>query len=112
MVVRLSRAFQLAHFAAATAAVAWAFTSYKYNWLNVGGGMGDVDFWIVLGDIACWTFFGCWIALLVVTQLSSKRVRPDWRLRALSWAAAVLLPPAVMFGASWVFHLGFPLPPM
>ena len=111
MVVRRSRALQLAHAATATSAVAWAFTSYKNNWLNIGGGAGDVNFWLMSGDLACWSFVACWCALLVVTKLSSKCFRPDWRITSICWGAAVLLPPAVMFTADWLFHLGFPPPP-
>jgi ammonia channel protein AmtB len=48
MADRLLRAIQLSHAAAAAAAVAWAFTSYKYNRLNVGGRYGGRRFLVGL----------------------------------------------------------------
>jgi hypothetical protein len=57
-------------------------------------------------------FLGLLGALLVATKLSFRRFRPGWGSRSLIWISAVLLPPAVNFAASWIFHLGFPLPPL
>ena len=106
-----ARGLGFAHLVVATSAVLWAYTSYKYNWLNVGGGTGDVDFWIVAGDIASFSFLGAWLSLLVVTASNSKALFPTFKGRAACWLLAIGLPVVIFFLADWFFHRGFPPPP-
>ena len=108
-----ARGFGFVHLVVATLAVLWAYTSYKYNWLNVGGGTGDIDFWIVAGDIAWFSFLGSWLLLLVTTAFSSKALFLTFKGRAASWLLAIGMPVVIFFLADWFFHRGFPpLPPM
>lgn len=105
------RTLLLAHAAAVVFDTAWAYTSYKYNLLNVGGGVGEVDRWMRLGDIAMYAFLVSWLVLAGFTAWYLRRPRPSWPLRILASSAAVLLPLALMFMASWLLHFGFPPPP-
>ena len=79
-----ARGLGFAHLIVATLAVLWAYTSYKYNWLNIGGGVGDIDFWIVTGNIASYSFLGAWLSLLVITAFNSKTLFPTFKAKVAS----------------------------
>lgn len=107
------RSLQLAYLIVLTLDVCWGYTSYKYNWLNVGGGKGDVNFWIIAGEIATYAFFGSWLGLLVLTGIGSRIIFSTWQARGISWFLAIALPIGTAFAADWFFHRGFPpAPPM
>jgi hypothetical protein len=90
---------------ALASAIAWAFTSHKYDCFNIGPCRGDVDFWIRLGDLAQYSFFGSWLALVCAALLLSKQMIRA-RSRIFSWLVAVALPPVALLGASWIFNIG------
>jgi hypothetical protein len=104
---------KLAYFIVLTLDVCWGYTSYKYNWLNVGGGTGDVNFWIIAGEIATYAFFASWLGLFVLTGINSRNTFSTWWSRGISWLLAIALPINTAFAADWFFHRGFPTaPPM
>jgi multisubunit Na+/H+ antiporter MnhB subunit len=106
-----ARGLGFVHLIVAALAVLWAYTSYKYNWLNIGGGIGDIDFWIVTGNIASYSFLGAWLSLLVITAFNSKALFPTFKAKVVSWLLAIGLPVVTVFLADWFFHRGFPPPP-
>lgn len=86
-------------------AAVWAYTSHKYDCFNIGPCVGDVDYWINLGDFAVIASLASWMALLVSTVVYSKMAKRPLTI-ACVWLVAILLPPAVLFSASWLFNLG------
>lgn len=90
---------------ALASAVAWAFTSHKYDCFNIGPCRGDVDFWIWLGDLALYSFFGSWLALVLGTLLLSKHMIRA-RIHIFAWIVVVTLRPVALLGASWIFNIG------
>ena len=95
----------------AVAAVGWAYTSHKYDCFNIGPCVGDIDYWIRLGDFAYVTFLASWAALLILTVLYSRRVNRSL-VTASAWIVAILLPPVALLSANWVFNLGISVPPV
>jgi hypothetical protein len=101
----------VAHVMTAAFAVGWAYTSHEYDCLNIGPCVGDLGYWIKLGDIALVSFFASWATLLFATLVHSVRgacVVPG----VLAWVAAFLLPPTVLFSANWLFNLGVSVAPV
>jgi hypothetical protein len=45
--------------------IAWAYTSYKYNWLNVGGGKSDLqEFWIAASGVVPYLALIFWLSAI------------------------------------------------
>jgi len=93
------------HLLTSVFAAVWAYTSHKYDCFNIGPCVGDVDYWVNLGDFAVTASFASWAALLVSTAVYSRLANQALAI-ACAWVAAILLPPAVLFSASWLFNLG------
>ena len=84
-------------------AIIWPYASHRYDCLNIGPCKDGVDFWNNLNTIACYGFLASW-AGLVVTVIA-MRISPARRALALC-AAALTIPPATTFLASWTLNLG------
>jgi len=92
------------HLLTAGAAIGWMYASHKYDCFNIGPCVGDVDYWINFGDFASIALLAWWVALLALTAMYSKRSTRSTGIYA--WSTAILLPPAVLCLASWLFNLG------
>ena len=93
------------------AAFAWAYTSFRYNDLNVGSGRGDIDFWDAARERVPVAALCTWVAALVATVLlHMKEATPQrtltFRLLVIFWAG-----PLTFFFLHWLLHLGFRPPP-
>ncbi|MDR7132841.1 hypothetical protein J2X06_000025 [Lysobacter niastensis] len=93
------------HLLTAAAAIGWAYTSHKYDCFNIGPCVGDVDYWIRLGEFSFVAYLAWWVALLISTAVYSKRAGLAL-ITAFAWLGAILLPPVMFFSASWLFNLG------
>jgi hypothetical protein len=93
--------------------IAWAYTSYKYNWLNVGGGESEFnELWIAASGIVPYIALGIWFAAVgLVVIVDRRRSRPVGA-RISRASITLLLTPIVFIVSSWYFHIGFPKPPM
>ena len=105
------RSLRYAYLIVVLLAIAWAYTSHMYNWLNVGGGEGNVTLWIIAGEVATYSCMVSWLGLLLMTGFSAKSLFPKLLARTVSWTFAICIPVIVFFTAAWFFHLGFPRPP-
>jgi hypothetical protein len=92
-------------------AVGWTYASTQYDWLNVGGRTGNVNFWYYTNGLLAYATLILWVlCLLLILPLGIKFKTGKWRLLG-AIVLTVLLGPAITLTASWFFHLGFPLPP-
>ena len=102
---RSSAVLVVLHLLTSAFAVCWAYTSHKYDCFNIGPCVGDVDYWINLGNFAVIASLASWAALLVSTFVYSKLSNRALAI-ACAWATAILFPPTVLFSVSWLFNLG------
>jgi hypothetical protein len=93
-------------------AVVWAYASYMYNWLNVGGGVGDVDFWDSLSGAVPYMALASWVCLMRVTFSLRSKLSSSASIRTLACCASVAVAPMLLVAADWFFHRGFPKPPV
>jgi len=83
----------------------WVYASNKYDCLNIGGCVGDVDLWITLGDAAFYLFCASWLALLAATGLHAWKTAGTWA-KSAAWALGILAPMATVFATHWWFTNG------
>lgn len=95
--------------AAVTSAFAalWAYTSQKYDCFNIGPCVGDLDWWITLGDVAVYFYMLSWGALPACAGVYGWHA-PGRGLVAKAGVGmlCLLVPPALLFGASAWFNRG------
>src|SRR5687767_5656819 len=91
--------------------VAWAYTSYRYNLLNVGGGVGDVDFWDSARELVPIAFLAAWAAALMATVAIGVAHRSAKLRVSFQVLATLFLGPSVLFVVHWFLHRGFPASP-
>ena len=90
-------------------ATTWTYASHKYDCFNIGPCVGDIDFWIGIGNVASYLFLASWAVLLISTGLYSFHATG---VRAKIFAAvAALVPLAVVFATHWLFNLGVSVAP-
>lgn len=98
---------------AAALGIAWAYTAYKYNWLNVGGGSSPfMEQWIAASGIVPYIALCTWLGVLSLVMGVDHRLKLSTRRRVLHAFCTVLIAPLAFFFADWYFHLGFPPAPV
>lgn len=93
--------------------IAWAYTSYKYNWLNVGGGESALkEFWIAASGVVPYLAISVWLAAvgLVAAQGWQSSRRENNRIYHIG--STFVLTPAVFFMVHWFFPIGFQKSPV
>lgn len=90
----------------------WGYTSFKYNWLNVGGGVGDIDFWDLMRSIVPYVALSAWLLLTVLVVFSGKTLNQSLLKRIPLQIGTILLGPITMAASDWYFHRGFPISPL
>ena len=98
------------HLLTAASAVGWAYTPHKYDCFNIDPCVGDIDYWINFGNFVVVASLASWAALLVSTAVHSRQASRALAI-ASAWIVAILLPPALLFSASWLFNLGISVSP-
>ncbi len=68
--------------------------------LNVGGEIGNVNFWAAFGDIVAYLTFGFWLLLIFGSIVLTVRNRLPRRYAVLFSCTAVVIGPIVLFGLS------------
>lgn len=92
---------------------AWAYTSYQYNWLNVGGGQSKfMEFWIYASGVVPYMAICVWLIALALVVISDWRRSLPALSRACRGAVTLLMMPIIFLIADWFFHLGFPKSPV
>jgi hypothetical protein len=93
--------------------IAWAYTSYKYNWLNVGGGESDLkEVWIAASGVVPYIALIFWLAAIVLVAAQEWQLSLTGKTRIYRIAITVLITPAALFISDWLFHIGFPRSPV
>lgn len=93
--------------------IAWAYTSYKYNWLNVGGGESDLkEVWIAASGVVPYIALIFWLAAIVLVAAQDRKLSLTGKPRIYRIAITVLITPAALFIADWLLHIGFPRSPV
>lgn len=93
--------------------IAWAYTSYKYNWLNVGGGESALkEFWIAASGVVPYLALSVWLTAVGLVAAQDSRSSSSWHNRIYPIVFTFVLTPAVFFMADWFFHIGFPKSPV
>lgn len=93
--------------------IAWAYTSYKYNWLNVGGGESDFkEFWIAASGVVPYLALSVWLAAVALVAAQGWRRPLTAKNRIYRIATTFVITPAALFIADWFFHIGFPQSPL
>ena len=93
-------------------AIAWAYTSYKYNLLNVGGGIGDVNFWDSARGVVPILFLTLWAIVLTMVLIIGIAYRQKKLVVFSNMLVTLLLGPLILFTALWLLHRGFPPSPV
>jgi hypothetical protein len=89
--------------------IAWAFTAYKYNWLNVGGGESEFkELWIIVSGVVPYIALGIWLIVLGLVVIVDWRRSRSVGARISRAIITLLLTPIMFFIADWYFHIGFP----
>ena len=92
-------------------AISWAYTSIQCDWINVGGRVGDYDFWDAANGAAFYALLTIWLlAILLTVVLGFKFKTNGWQLIG-AVVLTVFLAPVAAYVANWFFHLGFPPSP-
>lgn len=105
--------FKWANVTACACGIAGAYTSFKYNWLNVGGGASRfTEFWIVVDGILGYLAPAIWLAALALIAILDWRHSLAPTNRIVRLTATFFMTPAVFFTANWLFHIGFSAPVM
>lgn len=93
--------------------IAWAYTSYKYNWLNVGGGESDFkEFWMAASGVVPYIALAIWLVSVGLVVFVDWRRSRSVSARISRAAITLLLTPIVLSIADWYFHIGFPKSPV
>jgi len=106
---QLQRNLVLTNLVACSFACVWAYATYIYNLLNVGGGSSPhQEQWFALRDVASIFTLIMWLVAIVLSAFA-------WQKRTLSaglLATAISLSatPAVLVVAIWFLHRNFPWP--
>lgn len=92
---------------------AWAYTSYQYNLLNVGGGQSNfIEFWIIASGVVPYMALCIWLATLgLVVIFDWQRSLPALT-RARRTVLTLLIMPITFLIADWFFSIGFPKSPV
>jgi hypothetical protein len=94
---------------ACASGIAWAYTSYKYDWLNVGGGeSGLKEFWIAASGVVPYVTLSVWLAAVFLVAAQGRRGSYAVKNRTYRVATTSAIAPVALFIADWVFHIGFP----
>jgi len=92
--------------------IAWAYTAYRYNWLNIGGGeTAFKEFWIAASGVVPYMALTVWLAAMVFVALQDRRRAPPLVSRMLRMGATLAIMPISLFVADWFFHIGFGVSP-
>jgi hypothetical protein len=97
---------------AALLAGLWGYTSYMYNWLNIGGGIGDVTFLDSMREAVPHVALVAWLGLLVGVATFRRELSPDVRSQLVFGIVSLMAGPTVLFLSDWYFHIGFPKAPV
>jgi hypothetical protein len=98
---------------AALLAYSWAYTSYLYNWFNVGGGKSPhIELWVALGEFTPHAALVVWLGIFLYSVFFRYWRTQPIRLRLISGFVSFVTAPAVFFVADWVLHRDFPPQPL
>lgn len=93
--------------------IAWAYTSYKYDWLNVGGGESDLkEFWIAASGVVPYIALVFWLAAIALITAQDRQLSLTGKTRIYRIAITLLIMPAALSIAAWLLHIGLPRSPV
>jgi len=90
----------------------WGYTAYMYNWLNVGGGVGNVEFWDSMREAVPYVAMVAWVCLVVGVVVFRREISSSLSSQVAAGAISFALAPAVLALCEWLLHRGFPKAPM
>jgi hypothetical protein len=90
----------------------WGYTSYMYNWLNVGGGVADANFWDSMREAVPHVTLVAWAGLVVAVVLLPRKVSIPLGSQVAICIASFSAGPIVLAASVWFLHRGFPPPPL
>jgi hypothetical protein len=92
--------------------ILWGYTSFMYNWLNIGGGTDDIEFWESMRGTVPYIAFFMWALISVGVFLLRKFISPSRVAQRLVCASIAAVGPICLVVSDWYFHRGFPLSPV
>ncbi|MDR7297012.1 hypothetical protein J2X16_002359 [Pelomonas aquatica] len=90
----------------------WGYTAYMYNWLNVGGGAGNVEFWDSMREAVPYVAMVAWVCLVIGVVVFRREISSSLASQVAVGAISFSLAPAVLTLSDWFLHRGFPKAPM
>ncbi|HEY8878873.1 MAG TPA: hypothetical protein VIN03_14990 [Roseateles sp.] len=83
-----------------------------YNWLNVGGGVGNVDFWNSMREAVPYAAMFAWVCLVIGVGVFRRAISPSPGFQIAAGTMSFATAPAVLALSDWLLHRGFPKAPM
>ena len=93
-------------------ATLWAYSAYRYNWLNVGGGIGKIEIWSSMSSVMPYVALLVWGFAIFFAIVVGRVLHLSIRQRLLYAVGSVGIGPFVFIAADWFFHRGFPPSPL
>jgi len=98
---------------ACASGITWAYTSYKYDWLNVGGGESRYkEFWITASGVVPYIALSLWLVAVVLVISQGRHSSDNAKQRLYRIATTCLIAPVALFIADRLLHIGFPKSPL
>jgi len=95
----------ITHFVMLCGVALWSYSSYRYNSLNIGGAVGDVNLWIRLGDIGFYIGLILWAVCITASLCIAQAGKFESKPQAIYWIAFSLLSaPVVFFSLGALLH--------
>jgi hypothetical protein len=90
-----------------TAVFMWVYSSYRYDALNIGGATGNINFWILMGDIGFYSTIPLWVLSIVVAIWQSCFEKNETKLRRFSrFIVMTCCAPIFAYGLNWALNVG------
>lgn len=85
----------------------WAYSSHRYDGLNIGGEKGGVDFWLRMGDLGCYGGLSLWVICVIAALWAAGSGKFSAWVERSFW---ILLPlfgaPVLLFSLNAIFNAG------
>lgn len=90
----------------------WGYTSFMYNWLNIGGGVGDIDFWDSMREAVPYVALLFWVVISGGVIALRNYFGSSRLVQRLICTSVTAVGPVSLIVSDWYFHRGFPVSPV